>query len=97
MFPCYYFYYYGGCVGDVTVAQTSTNQGNLDIGLGGEWRVSPYDRGKIFLEARYVKLLSPNSSLPPGGGAGWYRLLSAIAGRLSIRIEKARSSERAFF
>ncbi len=67
--PCYYFYYYGGCVGDVTVAQTSTNQGNLDIGLGGEWRVSPYDRGKIFLEARYVKLLSPNSSLPPGGGA----------------------------
>jgi hypothetical protein len=69
--PCYYYYYgYGGCVGNVTVAKTSTNQGNIDIGIGGEWRVSPYDRGKIFLEARYQRLFSPTSSLPPGGGAG---------------------------
>ncbi|HTU50681.1 MAG TPA: hypothetical protein VMF56_08810 [Acidobacteriaceae bacterium] len=67
--PCGY-YFYGGCVGDVTVAKTSTNQGNIDIGIGGEWRVSPYDRGKIFLEARYLRLFSPTSNLPPGGGAG---------------------------
>ncbi len=68
--PCGW-YFYGGCVGDVTVAQTSTNQGNVDIGVGGEWRVSPYDRGKIFLEARYQKLFSPKSALPPGQDAAF--------------------------
>jgi hypothetical protein len=65
-------YYFGGypCSGDVTVAQTSTNQGTLDIGLGGEWRLSPYERGKLFLEARYVKLFSPNrGTIPPGPDA----------------------------
>ena len=67
--PCGW-YYYGGCVGDVTVAHTSTNQGNVDIGIGGEWRTSPYDRGKVFLEARYQHLFSPDSPLPPGGSAG---------------------------
>ena len=70
--PCGYYYYYygGGCVGDVTVAHTSTNQGNVDIGIGAEWRASPYERGKLFLEARYQKLFSPHSALPPGGDAG---------------------------
>lgn len=67
--PCGYYFFYGGCVGDVTVAQTSTNQGNVDIGVGAEWRVSPYDRGKLFLEARYLKLFSPQSALPPGQDA----------------------------
>jgi hypothetical protein len=68
--PCgYYYYYYGGCSGSITVAHTSTNQGNVDIGVGAEWRVSPYDRGKIFLEARYQKLFSPQSVLPPGHDA----------------------------
>jgi hypothetical protein len=72
-FPVYVpcgWYYYGGCVGDVTVAKTSSNQGNFDIGVGGEWRVSPYERGKIFLEARYQHLFTPNNNLPPGGDAG---------------------------
>ena len=72
-FPVYIpcgWYYYGGCVGDVTVAQTSTNQGNMDIGFGGEWRLSPYEKGQIFLEGRYLRLFSPTSNLPPGGGAG---------------------------
>ncbi len=70
--PCGYYYYYyygGGCSGSVTVAHTSTNQGNIDIGLGAEWRISPYERGKIFLEARYQKLFSPKSVLPPGQDA----------------------------
>jgi hypothetical protein len=72
--PCWWGYGYGygyggGCTGNVTVAHTSTNQGNIDIGMGAEWRVSPYERGKIFLEARYLKLFSPNSILPPGGDA----------------------------
>jgi len=69
--PCFgYGYGYGyGCTGDVTVARTSSNQANVDIGIGGEWRVSPYERGSIFVEARYLKLFSPNNGLPPGYNA----------------------------
>jgi hypothetical protein len=68
--PCGYFYYYGGgCTGNVTVAHTSSNQGNFDIGIGGEWRASPYERGKVFLEVRYLRLFTPNNGLPPGNDA----------------------------
>jgi hypothetical protein len=72
--PCWWGYGYGygyggGCTGSVTVAHTSTNQANVDIGMGAEWRVSPYERGNIFLEARYLKLFSPRSILPPGQDA----------------------------
>ena len=75
--PCGYGYGYGygygfggyGCAGNVTVAHSSSNQGNLDIGLGGEWKISPYNRGKLFLEARYVKMFTPNRPLPPGYNA----------------------------
>ena len=62
-------YGYGGCTGSVTVAHTSTNQGNIDIGIGAEWRISPYERGSIFIEARYLRLFSPTNGLPPGGDA----------------------------
>lgn len=74
--PCgygygYYGYGYGGCSGNVTVAHTSVNQGNLDIGGGAEFRLSPYHRYKLFVEARYEKLYSPNrGALPPGYHAG---------------------------
>lgn len=70
--PCGYYYggYYGvGCVGTITIARTSTNQANLDIGLGGEWKLSPYEREKLFLEARYERLMSPHTGLPPGYNA----------------------------
>ncbi len=73
--PCGYGYGYGygyggyGCAGNVTVAHSSSNQGNLDIGVGGEWKISPYNRGKLFLEARYVKMFTPNRPLPPGYNA----------------------------
>jgi len=70
VFYCYDYYYFGyPCSGDVTVSHVSSNQGNLDIGLGGEWRLSPYDRGKLFVEARYLKLFTSNSALPPGKDA----------------------------
>ena len=64
-----YGYGYGGCTGNVTVAHTSSNQANFDAGLGGEWRVSPYSRGKIFLEARYLEAYTPKNGLPPGYNA----------------------------
>jgi len=65
----YYGYGYGACTGNVTVAHTSSNQANFDVGVGGEWRVSPYSRGKIFLEARYLKAYTPKNGLPPGYNA----------------------------
>ncbi|MEO6829856.1 MAG: hypothetical protein ABI164_08580 [Acidobacteriaceae bacterium] len=70
VFYCY-DYYFGPypCSGTVTVAHTSSNQGNIDIGVGGEWRLSPYERGKIFIEARWERLFSPDNGLPPGPNA----------------------------
>jgi hypothetical protein len=67
----YYDYYFGPypCSGTITVAHASTNQGNIDIGLGSEWRMSPYEKGKIFLEARWERLFGPDNGLPPGPDA----------------------------
>ena len=57
----------GSCVGNVNVSHESSNQGALNVGTGLEWRLSPYERYKIFLEARYLKTYSPQRSiLPPG-------------------------------
>jgi hypothetical protein len=54
---------------NVFAARISTNQGNLDIGIGGEWSLARYEREKLFLEARYERLLSPDTGLPPGYNA----------------------------
>ena len=56
----------GPCVGSVNVSHESSNQGELNVGTGLEWRLSPYERYKIFLEARYLKTYTPNHALPPG-------------------------------
>lgn len=63
-----YGYYggYGGCAGSVTVSHSSSNQGMWDAGTGVEFRFSPYNRTKLFLEARYYNIYTPKSSLPPG-------------------------------
>lgn len=70
VFACF-DYYFGPypCSGYITVAKTSSNQGNIDIGGGGEWHVSQYERGSLFLEARYLHMFTPDNGLPPGGGA----------------------------
>ncbi len=59
---------YGGgpCVGSVNVQHESSNQGSLNVGTGMEFRFSPYGRSKLFLEARYVKIYTPNHGIPPG-------------------------------
>jgi hypothetical protein len=74
--PCGYGYGYGfgygyggGCVGNVTVSHHSSNQAELNIGAGGEFRFSPYSRFKLFVEARYLKVMTPKNSLPPGQNA----------------------------
>jgi hypothetical protein len=69
IFNCY-DYYFGPypCSGSITVAHTSSNQGNFDIGGGVEWRLNPYERGSLFLETRYLRMFTP-SGLPPGGDA----------------------------
>ena len=56
----------GACVGSVNVSHESSNQGTLNVGTGMEWRFSPYGRSKLFLEARYVKIYTPNHGIPPG-------------------------------
>ncbi len=56
----------GSCVDSLIVANESSNQGTMNIGTGGEWRTAPNGRGKIFLEARYVKVFSPTTTEPPG-------------------------------
>jgi len=74
--PCGYGYGYGfgygyggGCAGNVTVSHRSSNQAELNIGAGGEFRFSPYSRFKLFVEARYLKVMTPKTNLPPGYNA----------------------------
>lgn len=74
--PCGYGYgfgygygYGGACAGSVTVSHASSNQATMNIGGGGEFRFSPYSRYKLFVEARYLKVFTPNN-LPPGKNAG---------------------------
>lgn len=58
---------YGGvCGGSVTVAHYSSNQGSLNAGSGVEFRFSPYERYKLFLEGRYVKVYNQRKGVPPG-------------------------------
>jgi opacity protein-like surface antigen len=71
--PCGYGYGYGygfgyggACAGNVTVSHHSSNQAALDLGGGAEFRFSPYSRYKLFIEARYLKAMTPKSNLPPG-------------------------------
>ncbi|MHB8303113.1 MAG: hypothetical protein ACYDC6_09810 [Acidobacteriaceae bacterium] len=61
-----YGYGYGGvCVGNVTVSHHSSNQASMNVGAGAEFRFSAYSRFKLFTEARYLKVFTPQG-LPPG-------------------------------
>jgi hypothetical protein len=85
--PCGYGYGYGygfgygyggGCVGNVTVSHHSSNQATMNIGAGGEFRFSPYSRFKLFVEARYLKVMTPKNSLPPGYNASFVPMTIGI-------------------
>ncbi|HEV2462723.1 MAG TPA: hypothetical protein VGT04_02870 [Acidobacteriaceae bacterium] len=55
---CFYFCYYGYT--NQTVGHFSSNQGGLNIGLGGYWKAfGPDSNAKLYAEARYVWVNSP--------------------------------------
>lgn len=55
---CYYFCYYGYT--NQTIGHFSSNQGGLNIGLGGYWKAfGPDSNAKLYAEARYVWVDSP--------------------------------------
>lgn len=55
---CYYFCYYG--YANETIGHFSSNQGGMNIGLGGYWKAfGPDSNAKLYAEARYVWVDSP--------------------------------------
>lgn len=66
----YYFYCYQNFV-PVTVAHSSSNQGGLNLGLGLYWKVfGPSSNAKLYTEARYVWVDSPQASSSDPYGSG---------------------------
>lgn len=64
---CYPSYF--GCYpvyGNVVVYHYSSNQAMVDIGSGVTFRFSPYNRTKLFMEARVVKLFTSSATQLPG-------------------------------
>lgn len=63
---CYYFCYYG--YANETIGHFSSNQGGIDIGIGGYWKAFGEDsRAKLYAEARYVWVDSPKATATTNG------------------------------
>lgn len=63
---CFYFCYYGYT--NQTVGHFSSNQGGLNIGLGGYWKAfGPDSNAKLYAEARYVWVDSPRPTATQQG------------------------------
>jgi hypothetical protein len=66
---CYYYCYEGYF--PTTIAHSSSNQGGLNIGVGGYWKAFGEDSNtKLFAEARYVWVDSPVASNEDPYGSG---------------------------
>jgi hypothetical protein len=65
VFIGYYCDFFYGCFPEyqnVVLSHFSSNQGGVNIGLGGTYRLSPDGKAKIFAEVRYVFVDSPKTS-----------------------------------
>lgn len=63
---CYYFCYTG--YANETVGHFSSNQGGMNIGLGGYWKAfGPDSNAKLYAEARYVWVDSPRPTATQQG------------------------------
>lgn len=63
---CFYFCYYGYT--NQTIGHFSSNQGGLNIGLGGYWKAfGPDSNAKLYAEARYVWVDSPRPTASQQG------------------------------
>jgi hypothetical protein len=75
---CYYFCYYG--YANETIGHFSSNQGGLNIGLGGYWKAfGPDSNAKLYAEARYVWVDSP-APTPTENGEGTEGLIPVTFG-----------------
>lgn len=76
-------YYYGCYVGytPTTVAHSSSNQGGLDLGVGLYWKAfGAASNAKLYAEARYVWVDSPNASSSDPYGSGTEGLIPVTFG-----------------
>jgi hypothetical protein len=68
-YSCYYFCYEGYF--PTTIAHSSSNQGGLNIGVGGYWKAFGEDsNAKLYAEVRYVWVDSPVASNQDPYGSG---------------------------
>jgi hypothetical protein len=75
---CYYFCYYG--YANETIGHFSSNQGGLNIGVGGYWKAFGEDsNAKLYAEARYVWVDSP-AATPTQNGEGTEGLIPVTFG-----------------
>ncbi|ACO32666.1 MULTISPECIES: outer membrane beta-barrel protein [Acidobacterium] len=75
----YYGCYYGYAA--QTVAHSSSNQGGLNIGAGLYWKAFGEDsNAKLYMEARYVWINSPNASRADPYGSGTEGLIPVTFG-----------------
>ncbi|MGC2502968.1 MAG: hypothetical protein WA400_12650, partial [Silvibacterium sp.] len=66
---CYYYCYEGYF--PTTIAHSSSNQGGLNIGVGGYWKAFGEDSNtKLYTEVRYVWVDSPVASNSDPYGSG---------------------------
>lgn len=76
--------YYYGCYASsvpVTVAHSSSNQGGMDAGFGVYWKAfGEQSNAKLYMEARYVWIDSPNSSQSDPYGSGTEGLIPVTFG-----------------
>jgi len=64
-----------------TIAHSSSNQGGLNIGVGGYWKAFGEDsNAKLFSEVRYVWVDSPQASNSDPFGSGTSSLLPVTFG-----------------
>lgn len=76
-------YYYGCYYGYAaqTVAHSSSNQGGLNAGVGLYWKAFGQDsNAKLYMEARYVWIDSPNASAADPYGSGTEGLIPVTFG-----------------
>lgn len=67
------------CNGKITGSSYSSSQGLFDVGMGMDVHLFPHHREVLFVEGRYVHLMTPSDQLPgPGiglvpiyGGVRW--------------------------
>ncbi|MGC2163849.1 MAG: hypothetical protein WA634_18230 [Silvibacterium sp.] len=75
---CYYFCYTGYV--NETIGHFSSNQGGLNIGLGGYWKAfGPDSNAKLYTEVRYVWVNSP-AATPTQNGEGTEGLIPVTLG-----------------